>query len=210
MGYGHGMVNQREEQKARSRRAITESALELASQRPLLDFSMQEVADEAGVSLRTVYNHFASREELLQAATEHVDDLFHEHAGLLVDDVDHVDEVKKGLVANFPVFERLAPLLGVRDRLDRPEGDPEAAAHDHRTRRIVELVREDLEELPAEVATLIGVLVRHTVSHRTWLALTADYGLTTDQASSAALWTLETILAAARRGDVGTLDEDRR
>ena len=50
------MPGLRERQKAMARESITEAAAALVTERHQLDFSMQEVADRAGVSLRTVYN----------------------------------------------------------------------------------------------------------------------------------------------------------
>lgn len=201
------VVNQRDEQKERSRRAIAEAALRLVDEHPLMDFSMQEVATAAGVSLRTVYNHFASREELLDGAQELLDQIFRDRAGVTIGEVDHVDQLSDAVVPNFRIFEDLAEFSYVRDRLDRPDDDPSAAAHDHRTERIVELVGADLPDAPEHVARLVGVMVRHTLSHRSWRALTADYGLTTDDATTAVRWALEALLAAARRGDVERLED---
>lgn len=182
--------------------------MRLTAARPHLDFSMQEVAESAGVSLRTVYNHFDSREALLDGLVDHVNELFEERGGLLIREVDSYDQLGTGVAANFPIFEELAPVLGVADRLDQPES-PMTADHDQRTDRMVELVAEELPDLTPQVAGLVGRLVRHLVSQRTWRALVADYGMSTPEAVASVQWAMDTLVDAARRGEVDRLECDR-
>lgn len=181
--------------------------MHLAVERPHLDFSIQEVADRADVSLRTVYNHFDSREDLLAGLLDHVNGMFEERGGLLIRDVACYAQLDEGVRVNFPVFDELAPLLNVADRLDQPES-PLTADHDQRTARMLELVGEELPDLPVGAASLVGRLVRHLVSHRTWRALTADYGMTTPEAVAAVRWAMDVLVEAARGGDVDRLEVD--
>ena len=51
-----------------TREAILEAAAELLTERGGADFSMQEVADRAGVTHRTLYRYFPGRHILLEAA----------------------------------------------------------------------------------------------------------------------------------------------
>ena len=57
----------RERHRALSRQAIVDATAALVNERRHLDFSMKEVAERAEVSLRTVYNHFPDRADLLDA-----------------------------------------------------------------------------------------------------------------------------------------------
>ncbi len=61
------MTDLRARQRELARQAIVDACAELVTERHHLDFSMKEVAERSGVSLRTVYNHFATREDLLDA-----------------------------------------------------------------------------------------------------------------------------------------------
>lgn len=53
--------------KARTRQQLLETALHLYAQPGCGDLSLNRLADEAGVSHGTVYNHFRTREDLLEA-----------------------------------------------------------------------------------------------------------------------------------------------
>ena len=61
------MADLRARQLALARQAIVDACAELVTERRHLDFAMKDVAERAGVSLRTVYNHFPTREDLLDA-----------------------------------------------------------------------------------------------------------------------------------------------
>ncbi len=65
----------RERQTELTRTAIVEAASDLLfGSDDVRDFTMQEVADRAGVSHRTIYRHFGSREELINAIGRSFDD----------------------------------------------------------------------------------------------------------------------------------------
>jgi AcrR family transcriptional regulator len=54
----------------RTRRALTEAIIELASSRPTDSLSVSEVAERAGISRDTFYRHASSPSELLRSALE--------------------------------------------------------------------------------------------------------------------------------------------
>lgn len=59
-----------------TRDRVVDAAVELLNERDFADVSMQEVADRAGVAVRTVYRNFRTRDELLDgvvaAVNEHL------------------------------------------------------------------------------------------------------------------------------------------
>ncbi len=67
-------MNQRTQQIDRTRNAIIEAATDIVMNAvDPTEFTMQNVADAAGVSHRTLYRHFASREELINAVGAAID-----------------------------------------------------------------------------------------------------------------------------------------
>src|SRR5215475_2588462 len=62
--------SQRQRDAARTREQILRTVAEMLGEGAAADLSVPEVARRSGVSLRTVYRHFPTREELLAAAGE--------------------------------------------------------------------------------------------------------------------------------------------
>src|SRR5689334_9197850 len=67
-------MNLRKRQQAETRRAILSAVGQVLVADGVLGFSMQKVADEAGVTHRTVYNYFPTRESLNDAFAEYVEE----------------------------------------------------------------------------------------------------------------------------------------
>lgn len=72
MGQGHTEDTEdrqplRAEHVERTRSRIVDAVVQLVEQRNDVDFTVPEVARAAGVSLRTVYRHFPSRQSLIDA-----------------------------------------------------------------------------------------------------------------------------------------------
>jgi len=57
-------VDRRAINAARTRLAILEAAVEMAEERPLVDVHVEEIADRAGVSRMTFFNHFQQKDAL--------------------------------------------------------------------------------------------------------------------------------------------------
>lgn len=71
--------DRRRQVKSANHRAILDAAAALAEERGLGAFSVQDLAERAGVSRRTIFNHFTSVEDAVHAR-------FSEILGVLVDD----------------------------------------------------------------------------------------------------------------------------
>ncbi len=63
------MPDRRERKKAATRRLLAETAFNLACERGLAGFSLNELAEEADVSRRTVSNYFDSKEQAVAFVT---------------------------------------------------------------------------------------------------------------------------------------------
>lgn len=61
------MTGLRERKKLATRQALSNAALRLAIERGLENFTIEDITTEAGVSLRTFRNYFASKQEALAA-----------------------------------------------------------------------------------------------------------------------------------------------
>ena len=194
------MTDLRSRQKALARRAILEALADLIAETRHLDFSVQEVAARAGVSLRTVYNHFPSREDLLDGLNSHFNEVMVEREGVLIGDVDSVEQLVEAAAANFRIFEDLGGLSEAWVQVGALV-PPAAEEHEHRTARMVELVADALPDLDPAQQRVVGTLVRHLFGQHTWYLMTRDYGLSIDDTVEAARWAVAALLDAARGGD---------
>lgn len=87
-------IGLREQKKAATRRALTEAVLRLSFERGFDHVTVEQVADEVGVSPRTFFNYFPSRE-----------------AAVFGDDADRIEIVREVFAAR-PTHEPLPIALG--------------------------------------------------------------------------------------------------
>jgi AcrR family transcriptional regulator len=196
----------RELQQAFSRRLITEALARVVVETGIHKFSMQEVADEAGVSLRTLYRYYSGREELLEGLELEVGRIVSE-GGLDVD----LDPVSPEGVAE--LVGQLFGVLGERSDLARAwvianlttGFESEARErHDRTIRRLVEELGPHLD--PRERHRLFAVL-RCLAGSLSWKVMTDDLELEEAEAAEAAGWAVRTLLRDIQGGGRPVLTE---
>ena len=146
-----------------------------------------QVAEAAGVSLRTVYRYFPTRADLLQIAAAWFGELTE---GARWDDPATVRDLAGGIPhmgrlfdEHTNVFRALAEV-----ELERPRRDAVAAA--------VAEVAPDLPEADVRRAEAIIACIR---SGHSWLVLHDQYGLTGDDIVATLDWAATTLLEDVRR-----------
>jgi AcrR family transcriptional regulator len=129
----------RAQKKLATRRALSAATQELAMERGLNGFTLEEVSAAAGVSARTFFNHFPSKE-----------------AAMLAADPQHIDEIADRL-ARRPLSEEPVRALAaaVLDRLEERPADVRTYA------RQVELVRRHPELLPYRLSAVLEIEGRY-------------------------------------------------
>jgi AcrR family transcriptional regulator len=194
----------RERQMELTRDLILGALIELIAEGRLAEFSVQDVADGAGVSLRTVYRHFASRDALLEAITPWAEQRLRA-AGVMVLP-SSADDLTAYVKTKFAGLARFAPLMMASVKLD-------AATRIHSQQAVKGLValRGALSELTSDLDPLLAEAVVWTIrqicSTKTWLTLYEEGGIDAEHAGAAAAWAVELLLAALRRGDIPQVEE---
>ncbi|MFW6009732.1 MAG: TetR/AcrR family transcriptional regulator [Actinomycetota bacterium] len=191
----------RDRQAAETRTLVLEALADLVTERSSTEFSVQEVADRAQVSLRTIYRYFPNRQALLDGLTDLVD--------ARMDDLrtdpevgweDLRDRDLEGLLATVPaVFERfdqLEPLSSAMALLSAGENQ-RARGHDERTEMFREVLTEDLAHLSPEEKAGAFAVVRHLISSTTWFVLREEHGLDGREAGEAVARAVRAIIRAA-------------
>lgn len=183
------------------RQAIVDACAQLVTERHHLDFTMKEVAERAGVSLRTVYNHFAAREDLLDALGDAMDAQAQALGGPHAADLETRAQLLDAVATNAAIFEQLGGISEAFAQMplaDVGRDDRRVA----RTKLMTDFMARQMPAAPPQDAHAIAVVLRHLLSHRSWFWLTREYGLDTDDLVRVVNWAIETLIDAAQSGDL--------
>lgn len=186
----------RRRQQAATRDAILEATGLLVEEQGLDALSFAAIAERAGVQERTVYRHFATRQDLLTAFWAWVND----QAG----------------IAGFPASEadlrRLPP--EVYARFDGQAGLMRAlvfseagrqfrlAVNDQRQAAYRQILGDRLKDQPPEVADRLCALVQLLYSATAWATMRDCWPLDGRAAGETVAWAIDRLLAAIDAGDL--------
>jgi AcrR family transcriptional regulator len=199
------MASQRQ---VETRRAILDALAAEIVGSSATGFSIQQVADRAGVTHRTVYNHFPTRQALNDAFAVHVEE---ELAAVVEGDRPPEESVAASAVDSvltdaYASFEKRSLYVHAYVMLMIASGAPARLTRE-RTDRIARGLEHELEPLTAETARLSAAALRMFVSTTAWHLLTRHLGLTTEEASRTATWATRTLLRALQSGDHPGLED---
>jgi len=183
----------RDRRRAQTNDLIADAFSELTLTNPR--FTMQELADAAGISVRTLYRHFANREELVAGMLRVVNQRMPpEH----ISGEGLIEPGSEGRVRrSFEIFGEHDKLMRavVVARLSGSLVDP---SHGERNARIVEGVEQRHGDKPDVLKRQLAALTRLIGGSAGWMTLTdGAIDLTHEEAGDAAAWALRTLIAAA-------------
>jgi AcrR family transcriptional regulator len=183
----------RERQAAVIREAILDALATLLDHHDPDDVAMSQVAADAGISLRTLYRYFPTREAMFDAVGDHVVarlGLPREIEG--ADDISRMflESARRGAQSPELVRTMLWSRLGRRAR----------SAH---RRRRVESITTALAEVtahlpPAEARRREGAIV-YLTSLLAWITVSEECGLSAEDAQLGIAWAIDTLVADLRR-----------
>lgn len=184
----------RERQRGLARNLILDAASRAILTTGVHQFSMQQVADEAQVSLRTLYRYFRTREELLEGLGEHMTDLLSEHAPLPAPAEFDVDSFADFISGHFAVLTAHGDLarawLSARDAL----GAAPASTRE-RMRYMLDVVEHLTPGLSGPERRRVAGVLRLLGGSRAWKTLTVEVGLSAEEAGEAVGWAVRALLA---------------
>lgn len=195
----------RQQQTSLTRDLILDALADLIVERGVQDFSIQQVADQAGVSHRTVYRHYPSREALLDALAEWLDDKFRAELGderqLYKDLVRGVDDCFRTMGTFAHHVQAYVVLMKGTNTLAKRR-----STRTDKVRRTVE--KGAARHLAPDARRAVSALVRSMISSSSWHTLTTELGLDGATAGRATSWALQTLFDELERGGGPALDED--
>lgn len=171
----------RERQAAETRQLILEALAQVIAEQGASDFTIESVAEQAGVATRTVYRHFPNRQALLDGLTTLLDERFaalrdaEQIPWLATDDGGTAE-----LLASLPVvmrwFDELEP-LSTAMVLTANGGMLRSQPHDARTEQFRALLEPELERVDPSERDAVFAVIRHLLSSQTWFALRNEFGV---------------------------------
>ncbi|MGH9087094.1 MAG: TetR/AcrR family transcriptional regulator [Acidimicrobiales bacterium] len=156
------------------------------------DVSMADVANSAGISLRTLYRYFPDRASLFQAAGEHL------YGSLGVPfDIAGPEGISSSLLeaaGRLSTRPRLARAL-VRTTAGRAT---RSAVRGQRVDAIKGALEPLTDELDTDTARRVVAVICHLCSAASWVLIAEDSGLDDADAQQAVSWAIDALISTLR------------
>lgn len=183
-----------------TRRVILEAAVALFLERKNDGFSVQEVADRAGITHRTVYRYFPTRQELMAATAHHITPSLAEEP---FSQASTVEEWIEAVPSHLEVTEEnleivrsvLAAVLASEDFQLFGQGVSDRDTHRW------EVFRRQLPHLAEDDARRTFATLRHLMSSTSYVLFRHRFGLSPAEATEAIRSAASQIVEQAARRD---------
>ena len=194
----------RDRQRKVARDSILTALTDYVSEQRRIDFSVVEIAKRAGLSTRTLYNYFPTRNDLVEAVADWTDEAMEERGSTLLPPP--LDQVSSVIGPNFAVFEQMSSISTAFARLDTAVSS--TRSRERRTEAFVAIVKEAFPDLTPRQSHAVGALLRQLASVKAWYLLTEEHGLNTPEASAVASWAVEQLVRSLRSGNFPAIERD--
>ena len=184
----------RERQAEIARTAILDAAADCLRAKDPDDVSLADLAIRAGVSLRTLFRYFPTRDDLFSEAGRRL----HEAMGLSPDVGD--DDVAASFLsasaalAKEPVLARNLLLTSTGRRVRAP-------GRRQRQASIARAVTSASRGLTPSATTSAAAVIGYLCSAASWVTICDETGLDPDSARKAVAWAISTLMSAVATGD---------
>lgn len=178
-----------------TRQVIVDALIVQLAERDALDISYAELARRAGVSIQTLYRHFPTRGDLLDALTRRVG------AALAVREYPATRDGVTALVrALFPRFDRHAGLLVAQIHAGAGN-ESRAKGRKRRAGAFQSVLAVATPNLPADRRRAAAGLLHVLVSANTWFRLREELGLDGAASGDITAWAVDTLWRALEAED---------
>lgn len=185
----------RQRQRDATRTIILRAAADLVATRSIHEFTIQAVADRAGVSHRSIYRYFPTREALIEGLYGFAEDLLGPE---LIDTAPAVlDEVPLSIKI-LELFDREPNVIRAYV-IARLTTGYQPRARIRRTKTFETQFRRRFGSLGRGESLRIFAVLRLLLSSYAWLILGEDFGLSGKESSKAISWALDLLLRDVKR-----------
>jgi len=197
----------RERQMAQTRTAILDALAAEIIESGILGLSMQRVADRAGITHRTLYNHFPTREALNDAFAAHVEEVMSALGVVAPESEANLASLPAVAGRIHEVMGAHAPHIRAYVKLTMATGAP-AQVFRERSRLIEQRLEDELGPLAPGVARRVTSAIRLFLSSTGWNLMTEHHGLTGEESGRVCEWAVKLLVDAARDGNIPRMQED--
>ena len=168
----------REQKRLKTRLRIEDAATRLVDERGFADVTVEEICDAAGISRRTFFNYFDSKDSAVLGAPSHefTED---QRSTFLATPTDSVFGLAVNLVKGHLVGQHVDDVITQRRRRISSDADAAAASLSRKrakSNEILSLITErlhqdpSLRQLPAVSAETEAILIASTIREAFWIA----------------------------------------
>ncbi|MGH8888770.1 MAG: TetR/AcrR family transcriptional regulator [Acidothermaceae bacterium] len=179
----------RERQAQQVRATVLEAAISELENKGADDVSMADVANAAGISLRTLYRYYADRTSLLHAVAEHL------YGSLGVPfDISGPDAISAS-------FREAAARLSTRPQIARALVQSTAgrsirsAVRGERVDAVRKAMKPLTDELDMQTAQWATAVITHLCGAASWVLIADESGLADADAQRAVSWAIDSLIS---------------
>jgi AcrR family transcriptional regulator len=191
MGTNETSLRQRHQELTRD--LILRTVAEMVDEGELADLAVPEVARRAGVSLRTVYRYFPSRDELIAAAGEWIG-VNVLAAGM----AETLEEIPAEYADNASRWDE-HPNLVEAMAFSRGANSLRSVRRRQRLEKLRQALREVTDGLPEQEANQAFAVFAYLDNMLAWTTMRVEAGLDGKQVGAAVAWAMEVLIEDLRR-----------
>jgi AcrR family transcriptional regulator len=175
--------------------AVVDAVIQAIREHGIAGFSVQDAADRAGVTHRTVYRYFDSREALVEAVAERYEEWLATEG---ITQPETIEQILAQIEALFLLLDQSPDLVRAAVMRMLTSGERTASSR-QRTERWRRMLEADLPHVPREELEPMFAIVRTLAGSLGWYLLTSQFGLSGSQAGRAVRRAVEVLIADLRR-----------
>jgi AcrR family transcriptional regulator len=187
------VVSLREQHAQATRERILSAVAELLEQEQADGLTVPSVAAASGVSLRTIYRYYPTRERLLEAAARWIGDELFQHP--YPTDLDEAAELFRTDCVDFDERPGLVRALA-RSELGR---EVRGYRRRERLKAIRRALRDEVGDLPDDELRRAEGVLAYLHNMLAYTTLREESGLSGDEIGEALAWAIRTLVADLRR-----------
>ena len=181
----------RQNQSKSTRELILQSLNEIIAENRILTFTVEELADRAGVSHRSVYRYFPTKDALLRALANYNKDLVEQlKVESLASYSNDITSIVETTFANFDKYPVLVRAINVSDMISHIE----ISGREEADNLVKQFLMSLAPNLDSQEGKHVFAVVRFLISSLAWQTLRERFGLESQEARKAVTWAIEALI----------------